>query len=967
LNRACMAAAEDVTGTEEIIKEGYLELQEGKGAFRKFKRRYMVVKRSGVIELHSSQESHRRQHSPKESFHLQGGEELIVAVPYKNRFRIKVIIALHKKEHRWCFAFESETTQKAWIAAFDGVMKHLAALLQLNEALTGSNVDTLHGQIKIGEALAECGQLSKARRIFKKLVSEYGDAFETAHESYEYFLSHHCKDVHEAEANFVQRKKFLCVPRQFITSTSGAEFLKLTRRIQFKKKDENTKNTAENNENDDDDKDVEEEQKSSTGQIDIDQHWPFYLYTASASHYAHARQLAQHYVQQQQQQQQQHAGHCPLEYSYKDIEQRAWFIMNECVDGKRNTETQRLQARLQAVADAEHQKRLLDLKQQRQQHAQSSGVLVTPSVTISPGISPGTVDDILDEIDANELHAQPPAPTFEVMPSIVDNTEELRQNIGKIQFADLDQQRQANVAIDKLATFDTASTAFASDDYDEDTIRDAYLLNMEVTDILGDDDDDDGAGADQKRVSTHRAQSVAAAATSHLQTQPEQQRTSASMNQLSNTQLRESALLAVDEILDHVFGTIYEVLHRPTHHVCPWTAFLLVWQTRRDEMHHIGDRQDHADALRCVLEFVYFFVGGVFEQFDRYGNRGDAALLCALYANASPQHDPDDVRHKLCLSAVRVMSSEHISFACKRAVSRFLRSHGWLRMIASDEKRVILRRCFEKGLRCEMRRILSTLRGYYRDTVFTDLLYYDLLDITTKHKVSVAVDIQCADKVQGECSWGPFPGDHYNSTELANVCAARKISPVPEATVHPGSFEECYLLLCHEMSKKLNGEFHRQIQLALKMHKIAYVQFEATPAKDVERCLALLHHELAHFSSPKAAKILDYCKCTVTLACVKDVIQAFKALDTKFKVCKIVNFFDAKHNNLGSYKYINVYLICKHKDVKPLRLICEVKLTLHTIHEMHTQRNHAKTCYGEMLEAAQIKEIMKEIYSNSKK
>ena len=107
---------------DEIIKEGYLELQTGSGVLRSFHRRYMVVRKSGNVDLYEHQD---KQKKPKECFHLQGGEEIVIASVYQKRFRFKIIIPEHKKPQKWCFGFESETAQRAYLQVFQGVMKHL--------------------------------------------------------------------------------------------------------------------------------------------------------------------------------------------------------------------------------------------------------------------------------------------------------------------------------------------------------------------------------------------------------------------------------------------------------------------------------------------------------------------------------------------------------------------------------------------------------------------------------------------------------------------------------------------------------------------------------------------------------------------------------------------------------------------------------------------------------------------------
>ena len=110
-----------------VIKEGYLELQKGKNAFRTFNRRYMIVRKNGIVDLFEKEEHRDNENKRKESFQMQGGEEIVIAKVYQNRFRFKVIVDDHKKKNptKWCFGFESETAQKSWLSVFQGVLKQL--------------------------------------------------------------------------------------------------------------------------------------------------------------------------------------------------------------------------------------------------------------------------------------------------------------------------------------------------------------------------------------------------------------------------------------------------------------------------------------------------------------------------------------------------------------------------------------------------------------------------------------------------------------------------------------------------------------------------------------------------------------------------------------------------------------------------------------------------------------------------
>ena len=219
--------------------------------------------------------------------------------------------------------------------------------------MTGSNSDTMEGQLKIAEALADCGQLSKARRIFTKLISKYGQDKDEAHEQYENFLSFYCNDIHQAETNFLRRKKFFCLPKEFGMTEMGDQFKRISKRIEFMMSTKNKLISQKLNDKDD------KKRRSTTSKKqdlnieyrNLENIWPNYLYSVSTKNLREARKLVKEFLRQTNRD-----AAYQFEYSYKDIEQLAWYIIKQCIDGKKGAV--RLQARLEAVGDAEAQKKL---------------------------------------------------------------------------------------------------------------------------------------------------------------------------------------------------------------------------------------------------------------------------------------------------------------------------------------------------------------------------------------------------------------------------------------------------------------------------------------------------------------------------------------------------------------------------------------------------------------------------------
>eukprot|EP00483_Globobulimina_turgida_P012616 UN12639 len=119
------------------------------------------------------------------------------------------------------------------------------------------------------------------------------------------------------------------------------------------------------------------------------------------------------------------------------------------------------------------------------------------------------------------------------------------------------------------------------------------------------------------------------------------------------------------------------------------------------------------------------------------------------------------------------------------------------------------------------------------------------------------------------------------------------------------------MLFCLSLAKKLNPYFQKQIKVAVKNLNCNVKHYDA-PVKSEKKCYEVMTHELNKKSSPKAARILDFCKCTLSFECITDLINAFKAIDEKFRICKIVNNFSKGYKSINNYRYMNVCILIKH-------------------------------------------------------
>ena len=207
-----------------------------------------------------------------------------------------------------------------------------------------------------------------------------------------------------------------------------------------------------------------------------------------------------------------------------------------------------------------------------------------------------------------------------------------------------------------------------------------------------------------------------------------------------------------------------------------------------------------------------------------------------------------------------------------------------------------MRRYFLRGFREEIERIHGALNAFYGSkAVYGHKSFVKLMDISSDDPKK-DITSQNADKVQGKSdAWGPRirgDGDQtgYDKVKFKAACAHRDLSPVPKPTVDPDDFEECYLLFCLALAEKLDPYFQAQVRTAFRKSNLQCTQYPA-PVKDTQRCYMLLKDQLHKESAPKAAKILDYCSCTVAFRSVPELVQGFKTLEKLFVICRVRNFW----------------------------------------------------------------------------
>ena len=416
----------------------------------------------------------------------------------------------------------------------------------------------------------------------------------------------------------------------------------------------------------------------------------------------------------------------------------------------------------------------------------------------------------------------------------------------------------------------------------------------------------------------------------------------------------------------HFFTTVSEILNNKENHIFPWTAFMLVWMMRRDNVSHIGGSSANENQIRAVLEFVYLFARGCFSALQEHWE--NTLLLTSLYHNAVDGSDPEDVKSKLCLQAVTVIGDTHIPFSNKKAVFDFLRLNLWLEYNQENVHKATTRNFFLKGIRVELKRIQDELNHFYDLHVYSNKIYPQVVPICDKKNVAPVIIRQDHDKVQGKCTWGPRKGNRYDRTQFEDICANRNIVP-PKPSKNEGNFDEAYLLFCLELAKSLDPHFQKRVRNCIRNEITSAVHYPAPP-KTFERAYHKITHDLQHLQSPRASRLIDYCRCVVGFQTLHDLRKGFMILDKAFRLCKIVNTFaNKKQINVENYQYIDVYVLAQHPQNQFNKLICEVRLTLQKVRDLDFERRVIRDCFegNRVLSSKEISSIMKEIARDARK
>jgi len=130
-------------------------------------------------------------------------------------------------------------------------------------------------------------------------------------------------------------------------------------------------------------------------------------------------------------------------------------------------------------------------------------------------------------------------------------------------------------------------------------------------------------------------------------------------------------------------------------------------------------------------------------------------------------------------------------------------------------------------------------------------------------------------------------------------------------------------------AKRIDPEF----QCVMKAVMTPFGDYKAGPIKKVDRCVSKLENDYRDEAFPKAAKLLDLVRCSVSFNTVSQLVAGYRGFmkyigsnQETMKIARIKNGFigDAQ----GGYRDLKICVVFTSATDPTLRMICEVQLLL---------------------------------------
>eukprot|EP01084_Bolivina_argentea_P044810 82456_1 len=128
-------------------------------------------------------------------------------------------------------------------------------------------------------------------------------------------------------------------------------------------------------------------------------------------------------------------------------------------------------------------------------------------------------------------------------------------------------------------------------------------------------------------------------------------------------------------------------------------------------------------------------------------------------------------------------------------------------------------------------------------------------------------------------------------------------------------------------AKNIDHEFQNHISVAMSR----YGQTASGPIKNVDRCRSKLENDYQHANFPKAAKLLDLVRCSVTFNTLQQLIDGYNGLISHIEMNpKIIEIARIKNGFLneeqGGYRDIKVNVIYHSQLNIGVCMVCEIQL-----------------------------------------
>jgi len=302
----------------------------------------------------------------------------------------------------------------------------------------------------------------------------------------------------------------------------------------------------------------------------------------------------------------------------------------------------------------------------------------------------------------------------------------------------------------------------------------------------------------------------------------------------------------------------------------------------------------------------------------------------------------------------------------KKAIFDFLSQQQWTKQLTGVTQRATSKNFYVKGIRFELKRIAKQLNEFCEKVLYTDPLFPMISTLNDKSLINQDTIIKQDDEsIQGRCTWGPRNNDSYDEAAFELVCKHRDVHPVPKPTREEGNFDEAYMLFLNEIAQRLDIHFQSSVSsLKSQSPVLQNAVHYAVPVKPIDRCYSLMKNDLVTHNMPRAARILDYCRCIVAFPNIKSIMDSLKVIQQNFRICKVVNTFsdNKKMNSSENIKYLDCYIISQHPSNRFIKLICEIRLTLQRIRDLSSEYKFITDCFiqNEILTVKEIQTIMKE-------